>query len=59
MHGFPLWPQTASTYASQINFLFLCLLVVSLLTIGLVFFLLLFFANKYRHGSNAVMHAPT
>ena len=53
MHGFPWWPPTASAYAGTINFLFAILLVVAALTAGLVFFLLLFFANKYRHGSNA------
>ena len=53
MPGFPWWPPTASEYASTINFLFVSLLVIGGLTIGLVFFLLLFFANKYRHGSNA------
>ena len=59
MHGVPIWPATASHYASQIDFLFASLLVITALTVGLVFFLLLFFANKYRHGSNAVRHEPT
>ena len=59
MHGFPIWPDTASAYASQVNFLFGSLLVIGGLTAGLVFFLLLFFANKYRHGSNAHRHEPT
>jgi cytochrome c oxidase subunit II len=54
VQGFPLWPARASAYAGQIDFLFLCLLVIAVLTSGLVFFLLLFFANKYRHGSSAV-----
>ena len=53
MPGFPWWPPTASAYASQIDFLFVSLLVIAGLTVGLVFYLLLFFANKYRHGSNA------
>ena len=52
MHGFPWWPQAASGYARQINFLFGSLLVIAFLTAGLVFFLMLFFANKYRHGAN-------
>ena len=52
MHGFPLWPQAASGYARQIDFLFGSLLVIAALTAGLVFFLMLFFANKYRHGAN-------
>jgi cytochrome c oxidase subunit 2 len=51
--GFAWWPPAASEYASQIDFLFGSLLLICGLTIGLVFFLLLFFANKYRHGSNA------
>jgi cytochrome c oxidase subunit 2 len=51
--GFPFWPARASAYAGQIDFLFGSLLVIAALTSGLVFFLLLFFANKYRHGSNA------
>jgi cytochrome c oxidase subunit 2 len=59
VHGFPIWPDTASAYASQVNFLFGSLLVIGGLTAGLVFFLLLFFANKYRHGSNAHRHEPT
>ena len=59
MHGLPLWPATASAYARQIDFLFGSLLVIGGLTAGLVFFLLLFFANKYRHGSNAHRHEPT
>jgi cytochrome c oxidase subunit 2 len=49
----PFWPATASGYASQIDVLFGALLIVGALTAGLVFFLMLFFANKYRHGSNA------
>ncbi|HYX46625.1 MAG TPA: cytochrome c oxidase subunit II transmembrane domain-containing protein, partial [Sphingomicrobium sp.] len=53
MDGLPLWPETASAYASQVNFLFASLVVIAALTTGLVFFLMLFFANKYRHGSNA------
>jgi cytochrome c oxidase subunit II len=53
VQGLPLWPQTASAYASEINFLFVSLLVISILTAGLVIFLLLFFANKYRQGSKA------
>jgi cytochrome c oxidase subunit 2 len=53
MPGLPFWPPTASGYASQINILFGALLIVGALTAGLVFFLMLFFANKYRHGSNA------
>jgi cytochrome c oxidase subunit 2 len=53
VQGFPWWPPTASDYAGRIDFLFGSLLVVALLTAGLVFFLLLYFANKYRHTSTA------
>ena len=53
MPGMPLWPPTASGYASEIDVLFGGLLIIGALTAGLVFFLMLFFANKYRHGSNA------
>jgi cytochrome c oxidase subunit 2 len=59
MHGLLFWPQTASAYASQVNILFGSLLVITVATVGLVFFLLLFFANKYRHGSSVVRHEPT
>ena len=59
MHGLLFWPQTASAYASKVNILFGSLLVITIATVGLVFFLLLFFANKYRHGSNVVRHHPT
>jgi len=51
--AFPFWPQTASAYATKVDFLFGSLVVIGALTAGLVFFLMLFFANKYRHGSNA------
>lgn len=53
MHDFPFWPQRASSYASQVDFLFASLVVIAALTAGLVIFLLAFFANKYRHSSNA------
>jgi cytochrome c oxidase subunit 2 len=59
VNGLPLWPATASAYARQIDFLFGSLLVIAGLTIAFVFFLLLFFANKYRHGSKADRHEPT
>lgn len=59
MPQLPLWPVSASGYANRVDFLFICLLVITTLTVGLVFFLLLYFANKYRHGSNAVRHLPT
>jgi cytochrome c oxidase subunit 2 len=53
IQDFPWWPATASRYARDVNFLFGGLVAVAFLTAGFVFFLLLLFANKYRHGSNA------
>ena len=53
MAGVPIWPDRASAYAGQIDFLFIALLIIAFLTTGLVIFLLAFFAAKYRHGSNA------
>jgi cytochrome c oxidase subunit II len=49
----PIWPATASAYASTLDFLYISLLVIAFLTAGLVIFLLIFFATKYRHSSNA------
>jgi len=53
MQGFPVWPAEASGYAARVDFLYICLLIIAFLTAGLVIFLLIFFAAKYRHGSNA------
>ncbi len=53
MGGVPIWPTEASAYAGRVDFLFVSLLIISVLTIGLVLFLLILFATKYRHGSNA------
>jgi cytochrome c oxidase subunit II len=49
----PIWPATASAYASTLDVLYISLLVIAFLTAGLVIFLLIFFATKYRHSSNA------
>jgi cytochrome c oxidase subunit II len=57
--GLPLWPTRASAYAGQLDFLFICLLVISFLTAGLVIFLLILFAAKYRHTSTAPRDEPT
>jgi cytochrome c oxidase subunit II len=57
--GLPLWPLRASAYAGQLDFLFICLLVISFLTAGLVIFLLILFAAKYRHASTAPRDEPT
>jgi cytochrome c oxidase subunit 2 len=59
MPGFPLWPARASSYASQLDFLFVCLLVIAFLTAGLVIFLLILFAAKYRHSNPADRGKPT
>ena len=59
MQGFPIWPARAGAYAGTLDFLYICLLVLAFLTAGLVIFLLIFFATKYRHGSNAVRGGPT
>jgi len=59
MQGTPIWPIRASDYAGQVDFLFGSLLLISVLTVGLVGFLLILFATKYRHGSKAVRNEPT
>jgi len=57
--GFPLWPARASSYAGQLDFLFICLLIIAFLTAGLVIFLLILFAAKYRHSNPADRGKPT
>jgi cytochrome c oxidase subunit II len=59
MTGLPFWPVRASRYAGEVDFLFISLLIVTVLTVGLVMFLLVLFATKYRHGSNAIRNEPT
>ena len=59
MPGFPWWPARAGAYAGQLDFLFICLLVLAFLTAGLVIFLLVLFAAKYRHTSTAPRDEPT
>lgn len=59
MPGFPLWPARAGSYAGQLDFLFICLLVIAFLTAGLVIFLLILFAAKYRHSNPADRSKPT
>jgi cytochrome c oxidase subunit 2 len=59
VHGFPLWPARASAYAGTLDFLFISLLVLSFLTAGLVIFLLILFAAKYRHSNPADRATPT
>ncbi len=55
----PFWPAEASSYAGQLDLLFIGLLVITGLTAGLVFFLLILFAARYREGSGAQRTTPT
>ena len=59
MNGTPIWPVEASRYAGSVDFLFGSLLLISVLTMGLVVFLLVLFATRYRHGSKTVRNDPT
>jgi cytochrome c oxidase subunit II len=59
MWGVPVWPARADAYAGQVDFLFGALLIVGALTAGLVFFLLILFAARYRAGSSARRAEPT
>jgi cytochrome c oxidase subunit II len=47
------WPQSASTAATEVDHLFIALLLVSFLVLGLVFGLMIYFGTKYRAGSTA------
>jgi cytochrome c oxidase subunit 2 len=53
MNGFPLFPHAASTTAHQVDALFLALVIVTVFFSGLIFFLIAFFAIRYRQGSKA------
>jgi len=59
MNGTPIWPIEASRYAGRVDFLFGSLLLISVLTMGLVVFLLALFATKYRHSSKAIRDGST
>jgi cytochrome c oxidase subunit 2 len=59
MNGIPFWPAEASHYAGQLDLLFIGLLVITGLTAGLVFFLLILFAARYRAGSRTERSTPT
>ena len=52
MWGVPIWPARADAYAAELDRLFAALLIIGALTAGLVFFLLILFAARYRAGSN-------
>jgi cytochrome c oxidase subunit 2 len=47
----PFFPEQASTYASRVDGLFIFLVGVSVFFAGLIFFLVLFFAIRYRRRS--------
>ncbi|HEY1604942.1 MAG TPA: cytochrome c oxidase subunit II [Allosphingosinicella sp.] len=53
MYGLPFWPARAGAYAGQWDKLFIGLLILAFLTAGLVIFLLILYAARYRHGSKA------
>lgn len=59
MSGLPLWPAQASSYAGQLDTLFVGLLVITGLTTALVMFLMVVFAIRYRQGSSAERTVPT
>lgn len=50
--SFPLFPPTASTYASQVDALYLFLIIVSGVMTLLIFFFVFFFAVRYRKVSD-------
>jgi len=52
MNSLPLWPIGASRYASEADYLFIGLLIVTGLTAGLVFYLLILFCTRYRHSNS-------
>src|SRR5262249_5912645 len=54
----PLFPQQASTGAARVDALFLFLMVVSVFFASLIFFLILYFAIKYRRRSEAEQPRP-
>ena len=53
MGNVPLWPAAAAAQAGETDLLYLGLILVTGLTAGLVFVLLVVFAIKYRATSNA------
>jgi cytochrome c oxidase subunit II len=53
VNGLRFWPRSASAAATEVDHLFIALLVVSFLVLGLVFGLMIYFGTKYRAGSTA------
>jgi cytochrome c oxidase subunit II len=47
--NFPLWPQQASTMASNVDALYIFLLIVSALMTALIFIAVIYFAARYHH----------
>lgn len=56
--GFPLFPEQASTMATRVDALYFFLIAVSTLFTGLIFFLLFYFAIKYRRRSETEQPLP-
>lgn len=56
--GFPLFPEQASTMAPGVDALYLYLVAISVFFAGLIFFLLFYFAVKYRRRSEAEQPLP-
>ncbi|MGH7844104.1 MAG: cytochrome c oxidase subunit II [Candidatus Binatia bacterium] len=55
---FPLFPEQASTMAPRVDALYFFLIAVSVFFIGLIFFLIVFFAVKYRRRSDTERPEP-
>jgi len=49
--GFSLFPEQASTMAGRVDALFFFLIGVAVFFVSLIFFLVVFFAVKYRRRS--------
>jgi cytochrome c oxidase subunit II len=56
--GFPLFPEQASTMAARVDAVYYFLVGVSVFFAGLIFFLLFYFAVKYRRRSEAEQPRP-
>ena len=54
----PLFPEQASTGAMRVDALFMFLMAVSIFFAALIFFLVLYFAIKYRRRSEAEQPRP-
>lgn len=54
----PLWPDTASTVAGQVDALFLFLIAVSAFFVALIFLMVMVFAIRYRRRSEDEVPKP-